>query len=116
MFRDGSHTPYLKAHPHIILIFALMSEYSLGDALQQFLNKSRIKGSIQAMQIEDAWEQIMGKTIAKYTEKIQINGHTLYITTHVAPLKQELLYQKENIIIRVNEALGEKTINEVVIL
>lgn len=93
-----------------------MSEQSLGDALKQFLDKSRIKGSVQALQIEDAWEKIMGKAIARYTEKIQIHGHTLYITTHVAPLKQELLYQKENIIARVNEALGEKTVKEVVIL
>ena len=93
-----------------------MSEYSLGDAMKQFLNKSRIKGSVQAIQIEEAWEQLMGKTIAKYTEKIQIHGQTLYITTHMAPLKQELLYQKENIIARVNEALGEKTIKEVVIM
>lgn len=93
-----------------------MSEYSLGDAMKQFLNKSRIKGSVQAIQIEEAWEQLMGKTIAKYTEKIQIHGQTLYITTHMAPLKQELLYQKENIITRVNEALGEKTIREVVIM
>ena len=72
-----------------------MGEFSLGDALKQFLNQSRLKGSIQAMQIQDAWEQIMGKTIAKYTDKIQIHGHTLYINTTVAPLKQELLYQKE---------------------
>ena len=93
-----------------------MSEHSLGDAMKQFLNKSRIKGSVQAIQIEEAWEQLMGKTIAKYTEKIQIHGQTLYITTHMAPLKQELLYQKENIIARVNEALGEKTIKEVVIM
>jgi predicted nucleic acid-binding Zn ribbon protein len=93
-----------------------MSEYSLGDAMKQFLNKSRIKGSIQAIQIEEVWEQLMGKTIAKYTEKIQIHGQTLYITTHMAPLKQELLFQKENIIARVNEALGEKTIREVVIV
>lgn len=93
-----------------------MSEYSLGDAMQQFLNKSRIKGSIQALQIEEAWEKIMGKTIAKYTEKIQIHGQTLYITTHMAPLKQELQFQKDNIIKRVNEALGERTIKEVVIL
>ena len=93
-----------------------MSEYSLGDALQQFLNKSRLKGSVQALQIEEAWEKIMGKAIAKYTEKIQIHGAKLYITTHVAPLKQELLYQKEIIIQRVNEALGENTIKEVVIL
>ena len=92
-----------------------MGTYSLGDALKQFLQKSRLKGSIQALQINDVWEQIMGKTIAKYTEKIQIHGHTLYITTTVAPLKQELLYQKEQIKQRVNEALGENIIREVVI-
>jgi predicted nucleic acid-binding Zn ribbon protein len=92
-----------------------MGEYSLGDALRQFLEKSRLKGSIQALQIGDVWEQIMGKTIAKYTDKIEIHGQTLFITTTVAPLKQELLYQKDKIIQRVNEALGEKTIKDVVI-
>ena len=92
-----------------------MGEYSLGDALKQFLQQSRFKGHIQALQIEDAWEQIMGKTIAKYTDKIQIHGTTLYITTSVAPLKQELLYQKSKIVQRVNEALGENVVKEVVI-
>ncbi len=92
-----------------------MSEYSIGDALKQFLNQSRLKGSIQAFQIEEAWERIMGKTIARYTDKIQIHGHTLFINTTVAPLKQELSYQKEKIIQRVNEALGEKVIKDVVI-
>jgi predicted nucleic acid-binding Zn ribbon protein len=92
-----------------------MGEYSLGDALKYFLKNSKLKGYMQAMQIEDVWEEIMGKTIAKYTEKIQIQGKTLYITTSMAPLKQELLYQKENIIKRVNEKLGEDVINNVVI-
>ncbi len=67
------------------------------------------------MQIEDVWEKIMGKTIARYTDKLQIFGPKLVITTSVAPLKQELIYQKENIIQRVNEALGQKVINEVII-
>jgi hypothetical protein len=92
-----------------------MGQYSLAEAVQQFLNQSKLKGSMQAFQIEDAWEKIMGKTIARYTDKIQINGNTLYISTSVAPLKQELLYQKEKIIERVNEALGEKVVKEVVI-
>lgn len=92
-----------------------MGEISLQDAIQQFLSKSRLKTGIQAMQIEDIWEAVMGKTIAKYTEKIQIINHTLYISTSVAPLKNELLYQKEKIIERVNEALGEKTIKDVII-
>lgn len=93
-----------------------MGEYSIEEAMRQFLNKSSIKGSVQALQIEEAWESIMGKTIARYTDKIQIHGKTLYITTHVAPLKQELLYQQEKIIERVNEALGEKTISKVVVM
>lgn len=92
-----------------------MGEFSFKDAMQQFLNQSRIKGDIQAMQIEEIWEKIMGKTISRYTDKLQIFGDKLIITTHVAPLKQELLYQKEKIIQRVNEALGQRVIKEVVI-
>lgn len=92
-----------------------MGEYSLGEAIEQFLKKSRLKGSVQALQITDVWEQVMGKTVAKYTDSIKIYGDKLYITTAVGPLKQELLFQKEIIAQRVNEALGEKVIKEVVI-
>ena len=92
-----------------------MGEFSIAEAMQQFLDQSRIKGGIQALQIEDAWEQIMGKTIAKYTDKLQIFGDKLIITTHVAPLKQELIFQKEKIMQRVNEALGKKIIREVIV-
>ena len=92
-----------------------MGEISLQDAINQFLQKSRLKNGIQALRIENVWEEVMGKTVAKYTDKIQIINATLFITTNVAPLKNELLYQKEKIIERVNEALGEKTIKEVVI-
>ena len=92
-----------------------MGELSMQDAIKQFLKQSRLKGNVQALQIEEVWEQIMGKTIARYTDKIQIINQTLFISSTVAQLKNELLYQKEKIIERVNEALGEKVINDVVI-
>ena len=92
-----------------------MAEISLQDAIQQFLQKSRLKSGIQAIRIEEVWEEIMGKTIAKYTDKIQIINTTLFIHTTVAPLKNELLYQKEIIIQRINEKIKKKTVKEVVI-
>jgi hypothetical protein len=92
-----------------------MGEYSLGDAMKKFLEGNRIKGGIQALQIEDVWEEIMGKTVARYTDKLQIIGDKLIITTNVAPLKNELIYQKEKIKQRVNESLGQKVISEVII-
>jgi hypothetical protein len=92
-----------------------MGQYSMGDAIQKFLQSSRIKGDIQAFQIEAIWEQLMGKTIAKYTDSIRIVNRTLFISTKVAPLKQELLFQKEAIKLRVNEALKSEEIKDVVI-
>jgi predicted nucleic acid-binding Zn ribbon protein len=92
-----------------------MGTYNMGEAIKQFLKGSRLNGDMQAYQIEEVWESIMGKTIARYTEKIKIINKTLYITTTVAPLKQELLYQKETIKQRVNEALGTGVVTDIVI-
>jgi hypothetical protein len=90
-----------------------MSEYNIGEALKEFINKSKLKNGIRAVQIERIWEELMGKTIAKYTDKIEIINHTLFIHTNVGPLKQELLFQKTQIIQRINEVFGEQVINEV---
>ena len=92
-----------------------MGEFSMQDAIKLFLKQSKLKNGLQALRIEDVWEEIMGKTIAKYADKIQIINQTLFISSTVAQLKHELLYQKEKIIERVNEALGEKVITDVVI-
>lgn len=92
-----------------------MGEYSIGDALKGFVNKSKLRNGIRAVQIEEIWEKLMGKTIAKYTDKIEIVNHTLFIRTNVGPLKNELQYQKPQIIQRVNEAFGENLITQVVI-
>ena len=69
-----------------------MGEISLQDAIQQFLNKSRLRSGIQALRIEDIWEEVMGKTIAKYTDKIQVINHTLYITSPAFPPTLHLLF------------------------
>lgn len=84
-------------------------------AIQEFLDKSRLKSNIRALQISAVWEEIMGKTVARYTEKIELVQGTLFITTSVAPLKQELSYQKNLISGRINEKLGEYLVKDVVI-
>ncbi len=92
-----------------------MSEKSLGEAMQAFIDRSRLKQGIRAAQVEELWEEMMGKTVSKYTDKIEIMQTTLFVTTSVAPLKQELLFQKELIIQKVNEKLGSNSITKLVI-
>jgi len=53
--------------------------------------------------------------LSNYTDKIEIRNKTLFIYTSVAPLKNELVFQKDLIKERVNEVMGADTITEVVI-
>lgn len=92
-----------------------MAEFKLGDALKQFIQNSKLKNGIRAAQIEEVWLELMGNTISKYTDKIYIFDQKLFIETSVGPLKNELGFQKQQIIERVNEKMGEKIITDVII-
>lgn len=92
-----------------------MGTFKLGEALKNFVQSSKLKNGIRSAQIEDVWLELMGVTIAKYTDKIYTFNQKLFIQTSVGPLKNELGFQKIQIIERVNEKMGENTITEVVI-
>jgi hypothetical protein len=88
---------------------------NIGQAIRQFLQKSNIKGDMQVLRLQPIWEDIMGVTCAKYTSKLEIFQKKLIVHTKEAALRQEIVYAKEKIIERINEAFGEKVINEVVV-
>jgi len=92
-----------------------MALLSIGDALKKMVKESRLKNGLRTVQIEDIWKEIMGVTIANYTDKLQIVNGVLFVYTTVGPLKNEIAYQKAKIIERVNESFGEKAIHDVVI-
>lgn len=93
-----------------------MGTFKIGDALKQMVQENtKLKQGIRAAQIETVWEEIMGVTIAKYTDKIYIFDQKLFIHTNIGPLKNELGFQKVQIIERVNEKMGEKVISDVII-
>ena len=92
-----------------------MSTYSLGDAINQFLERSGWKPKIFALRMSEEWEAITGKSIAKYTRSVNLEGKKLTINTDVAALKQELQYGQEQLIIRINEYFNERVVEEIII-
>ena len=60
-----------------------MAQVQIGEALRDFLNKSKLKSGLRSVQIESIWEEVMGKTIARYTDKLQIINNTLFVYTSV---------------------------------
>jgi predicted nucleic acid-binding Zn ribbon protein len=92
-----------------------MSSYSLEEALNLLLERSHWKPKIIALRMSEEWEEITGKTIAKYTRSVSMYNKTLTIYTDVAALKQELQMGKEQLIVRINEYFKERVVEEIVV-
>lgn len=92
-----------------------MGSYSIGEAINLLMERSHWKPKIFALRISQEWEQITGKTIARYTRSVNMQGKTLVIYTDVAPLKQEMQFGKEQLIARINEYFNERVVEDIVV-
>ncbi len=92
-----------------------MGSYSIGEAINLLLEKSKWKPKVTELRIRNEWETIVGKTIAKYTRNLYLSDRVLTVYTDIAPLKQELLLGKEQLIARINEHLGEHAVTDIIV-
>jgi len=92
-----------------------MGSYSIGEALNLLLEKSHWKPKVVELRMRDEWEAIVGKTISRYTRNINLFNKKLTIYTDVAPLKQELLLGKDQLLVRINEYFAERVVEEIII-
>lgn len=93
----------------------LKNSLTLGQALDQMISELKLKPKMDEVRIQEDWERLMGKSIAKYTKEIKLMGGKLYLKIESAPLKQELIYSRDKIAEIINKELGSTVINEVVI-
>lgn len=92
-----------------------MPTYSIGEALSLLLEKSKWKPKMQELRIRTEWEQIVGKTIARYTRNVTLADRKLTVFTDVAALKQELVYGKDHLINTINKHFGETVVIDIVV-
>jgi predicted nucleic acid-binding Zn ribbon protein len=85
----------------------------LGHVLNKFLKSTKWKSRLDEIKIKNDWPVIVGKTIAKYTKSISYYEGVLIIYTDVAPLKQEIMLSKQQLIITINEHFNEAIIKEI---
>jgi predicted nucleic acid-binding Zn ribbon protein len=92
-----------------------MAQYSMQDALRHLVDNSTWGTQLKVIRIKDNWETIVGKTIARYTDQLQVNQGVLYVRCAAGPVKSELNYNKKELAQKVNEFLQENFIHDVVV-
>ena len=89
------------------------TESSLKDALQAFLQSKTIRAKYNEIRVRSVWEACMGKITARYTTQINLRGTVLHLTVSSAPLRQDLLLRKNEIVQLLNEKLEEIVVQSI---
>ena len=91
------------------------SEQSMGEALNEILGKGPLSRGLDKVRVADAWKNVMGPAIEKYTDQVKLDQKTLYVSLNSSVLREELSYGREKIIRLLNEELGKELITDLVL-
>ncbi|MAO08147.1 MAG: RNA-binding protein [Alteromonas sp.] len=88
---------------------------SLGEVLKDFIASHKLEKGLNKISAEEAWHQVMGSAISKYTTHIKLENETLFVSLSSSVLREELSYGKEKIKGLLNETLGKELIQKVIL-
>lgn len=88
---------------------------SISEVLKGFIDSNRLRKGLDKISVQDAWHNIMGNAISKYTTAISLERDVLYIQLSSSVLREELSYGKSKIIKLLNEELGKELITKLVL-
>lgn len=88
---------------------------SVGDALKEFIQANRLEKGLDKVNAKEAWDNVMGNAISKYTSAIRLDGETLTVQLSSSVLREELSYGKDKIIALLNEELGKELVKKLVL-
>lgn len=91
------------------------NEQSIKEVLKDLVETYRLKSKLNQSKVEELWKNLMGKTVTEHTTGLRIRNQKLYVTVDSAPLRQELSYSRGDILMKLNQELGESFLKEVLI-
>ncbi len=86
----------------------------LQDVLKESLKEFNIDDKIKQVRLIKSWEDIVGKTIAKYTIGLYIKKKILFVKLSSSVVRNELFMIKDGLLQKLNETAGEKLVDDIV--
>ncbi|MFN5224668.1 MAG: DciA family protein [Bacteroidota bacterium] len=91
------------------------SENSLGDVIRQLADEYNLKDRLNQVSVVRLWEEILGSMVGRNTKEIRFQDGTLRVRIESSALRQELEFQKNEIVTKLNDSLGHMVVKELVL-
>lgn len=85
----------------------------IGNLLNRVLGKCRPDLQQDLTRIWDLWEEAVGETIAEHTTPAAFKGTILIVHVSSSPWMHQLQFLKKDILVNLNNALGQELITEI---
>jgi len=86
----------------------------LSDVIQAFVKEKNLQKKFDEIEVVSSWEKILGKTVASYTERVNLYNGVLFVKMKSSVVKSELMMMKEDIKKRLNEEAGSEAVKKIV--
>lgn len=86
---------------------------SLQDALWAYLRAEGLETPLLEYRITQAWPEVMGGMISRYTKQVFIREGKLHVQLTSAPLRQNLMMEHKRIAQKLNDHVGSYVISDV---
>lgn len=86
---------------------------TLHDVLLKVLHKQGLETPILQKRLVEAWPTVAGPVIARYTTETYIYNQTLFVHLSNPALRADLSMQRQVLVQRLNDAVGERVIIDI---
>lgn len=86
----------------------------IGDVLRQFLRQQGLETPLNEYRLVDAWKDVVGPVIARYTTNLFIKNQVLYVSLSSSVIRQELMMGREMLVRNLNAQVGSQVIVNIV--
>ena len=85
----------------------------IGGPIKKFLRSAGLEKGIAQQNAMDIWPGVVGKNVSKNPEPISVEHGTMTVKTETPAWRQELQFQKKQIIETLNKKLNKKVIKDI---
>jgi chromosomal replication initiation ATPase DnaA len=91
------------------------NQQSIGIVIKRLLKNQKLEGRLKELDVLELSEELLGKNLMRYINDLSIKNGTLIIKVKSSAVRNELSYQKSEIIKKVNDQVGNKILQEIIL-
>lgn len=86
----------------------------IGEVIRKFFRQNGLESPLNEYRLVEAWKDVVGPTIARYTSNLYIKNQTLYVHLTSSVLRQELMMGRDILVRNLNSHVGAQVIVNII--